>query len=67
MSGYLLEDHDCRMEKTVSTIEVQYVGRLPTLTSWALTGLVATTLRVGVEEWKVRRCINVLENVFLNI
>jgi hypothetical protein len=28
MSGYLPEDHDCRTEKTVSTISVQYVDRL---------------------------------------
>jgi hypothetical protein len=28
MSGYLPEDHDCRTEKAVSTIEVQYVNRL---------------------------------------
>ena len=38
-----------------------------TLTSWALTGLVATTLRTVAEEWKVRPCGNVLESVLLNI
>jgi hypothetical protein len=30
MSGYLPEDHDCRMANTVSTIKVQYMDRLIT-------------------------------------
>jgi len=38
-----------------------------TLTSSAFTGLVATTLREGAEEWNARPWAKVLESVFLNI
>jgi hypothetical protein len=47
---------------------IRYVDWLShTLTSWAFTGLVATTLREGAEEWNARPLTKVLESVFLNI
>ena len=43
------------------------VGELQTSTSWALTGLVATTLRARAEECNARLGMRVLESVFLSI
>jgi hypothetical protein len=69
MSGYFPEDHDYHTPDAISVMGCSIYGwvGLPTLTSWALTGLVATTLRAGVEEWNVRPWVSVLESVFLSI